>query len=265
MKNYEDLGITCEGRICVIEIQCGPHNYFDESLLTQLADAFEVADQNSQCRVLVLSSEGKNFSAGGNFGSGDSISGDQGFSESDFATTAASLYKQGVRLFSCKKPVVGAIQGAAVGGGLGLALVPDFRVVSPETRFSANFVKLGLHQGFGLSYTLPRLIGEQKANMMLLTGRSIKGTEAIEMGLADVLTEVDDILEKAKGLALELAENAPLAVLSVRETLRQSMVESIIKATERELAEQTWLRATDDAQEGVRAVAERRPGNFTGK
>ena len=106
-----------------------------------------------------------------------------------------------MRLFSCKKPIVGAIQGPAIGGGLGLALVPDFRVASPEARFAANFVKIGFHPGFGLTYTLPRLIGVQRANLMFLTGRRITGEEAFAWGLADLLVEPERLREAATKLA----------------------------------------------------------------
>ena len=80
-----------------------------------------------------------------------------------------------------------AVQGAAVGGGLGLAMMPDFRVAAPEARFTANFARLGFHQGFGLSETLPRAIGQQKALELFYTGRRVKGEEAVAIGLADQL------------------------------------------------------------------------------
>jgi len=157
---------------------------------------------------------------------------------------------------------VAAIQGAAVGGGLGLALVADFRVVSPDARFAANFVKLGIHPGFGLTYTLPRLIGIQKAGMMFLTGRRITGTEAVSIGLADVLTPAENLREKAGELAAEIAECAPLAVRSTRATLRSGLAEAVKAQTAHELAEQTRLARTEDHKEGVRAVTERRAGQF---
>ncbi|MAT84125.1 MAG: hypothetical protein CMD39_07520 [Gammaproteobacteria bacterium] len=175
------------------------------------------------------------------------------------------LYRNAARLFANTKPVVGAIQGAAIGGGLGLALVPDFRVACPEARFAANFVKLGIHQGFGISVTLPRIIGQQAAAMMLLTGRRIGGEEAHRMGLVDVLTDQASLRDEATALAREIAENAPLAVKSVRATLRADLAKEVATATEHELSEQQWLRATEDAQEGIRSVAERRPGNFKAK
>ena len=93
------------------------------------------------------------------------------------------LYDQAVRLFSAKKPVVAAVQGAAVGAGLGLAVMADFRIASPDARFVANFVKLGFHPGFGLTHTLPRLIGRTKAELMCLTGRRVKAEEGLPRGL----------------------------------------------------------------------------------
>ncbi|MFV2090594.1 MAG: enoyl-CoA hydratase/isomerase family protein, partial [Pseudomonadales bacterium] len=184
------------------------------------------------------------------------------FTEEGFKNTTGILYREAARLFANKTPVIGAIQGAAIGGGLGLALVPDFRVAAPEARFGANFVKLGIHQGFGISVTLPRIIGQQQATLMLLTGRRVSGAEALDLGLVDVLTDQDQLRAEATRLAREIAENAPLAVASVRATMRADIAEQVARATDHELSEQQWLRATEDAQEGIRAVAERRPGNF---
>ena len=167
-------------------------------------------------------------------------------------------------MFAARKPIIGAIEGAAIGGGLGLALVPDFRVACPEARFSANFVKLGIHQGFGLSVTLPRLIGCQAAQNLLLTGRRIGGEEAFKLGLVDQLTNIANVRGEATLLAREIAANAPLAVQSVRATLRGGLAEAVANATEHELREQGWLRATEDADEGIRAVSERRAGHYKG-
>ena len=262
---YDDIAVTLDDYVAIVEIQRPPHNFFDQSLIGQIADAFEVLDERADCRAIVLAAQGKSFCAGANFGSGrDNDRGSGNFSEDAFENTTGSLYREAVRLFSNRTPVVGAIQGAAIGGGLGLALVPDFRVAAPEARFSANFVKLGIHQGFGLSVSLPRLIGRQAANLMLYTGRRLNGQQALEIGLVDLLAERENLRAEATGLAREIAGNAPLAVASVRATMRQGLAEAVAEATERELSEQKWLRGTSDAAEGIRAVAERRPGNFSG-
>ncbi|MEM9620877.1 MAG: enoyl-CoA hydratase/isomerase family protein [Pseudomonadota bacterium] len=261
-----DIEVTLADHVALVEIQRPPLNFFDRDLIGQIADAFTELDHDPACRAIVLASAGKAFCAGANFGTGNADgTGSDDFSEEGFRNRTGQLYQEGVRLFSNKKPVVGAIQGAAVGGGLGLALVPDFRVASPAARFAANFVKLGLHQGFGVSVTLPRLVGEQCAADMLYRGRRVSGTEALGLGLVDKLVDADELRPAALALAAEIAANAPLAVMSVRATLRQGLSEAVAEITEHELREQQWLRATEDSYEGIRAVAERRPGHFHGR
>lgn len=265
-REFADIGVSLDGHVATVEIQRPPHNFFDYKLIEQLADAFSGLDEVVACRAILLCADGRNFCAGANFGSGDDDDADDDFSANGFRTTTQFLYREAVRLFRCRKPVVGAIQGSAIGGGLGVALVPDFRVASPETRFAANFAKLGIHPGFGLTVTLPRLVGAQKAALMFYTGRRVKGEEAHAWGLADVLVEsTDSIRPAALELAREIAESAPLATTSVRATLRTGLADEIAKATEHELREQQWLRETEDAAEGIRSVAERRPGNFVGR
>ena len=126
------------------------------------------------------------------------------------------LYIEGNRLFRIKKPIVAAVHGAAVGGGLGLAMVADFRVTCPEARFSANFTRLGFHPGFGLTVTLPAVIGPSKAALMFYTSRRLTGDEAHAMGLADVLVPQEQVREAALALAAEIAENSPLGLIATR-------------------------------------------------
>ena len=261
-----DINVNLADHVATVEIDRPPHNFFDRDLIAQIADAYGELDENADCRAIVLAANGKSFCAGANFGSGQSDdSGNREFTEEGFRNTTGLLYREGVRLFGAKKPVVAAVQGAAIGGGLGLALTADFRVAAPEARFAANFAKLGIHPGFGLTVTLPNLVGLQAANLMFLTGRRIKGEEALALGMVDQLVPQQEVRSAALALAAEIAENAPLAVVSVRATMRQGLAEEIAAATDHELAEQQWLRGTEDAEEGIRAVAERRAGNFQGR
>jgi len=257
---YGDVSVTLEEHIACVEIHRPPHNFFDHQLLKDLADAFEALDRDPACRAIVLASEGKSFCAGADFKQRAATRG--GEAES---VGASLIYREAVRLFACEKPVVAAIQGAAVGGGLGLALVADFRVVSPEARFAANFVRLGIHPGFGLTYTLPRLIGIQRSSLMFLTGRRIPGEEAAAWRLADLLVFPDRLRATAKQLAAEIAEGAPLAVRSTRMTLRRGLADAVKAQTDHEFSEQSWLMQTEDHREGVRAVEERRRGRFVGR
>ena len=252
---YGDAEITRDGHVAIAEIRRPPNNFFDVDLINALVQ------DDPECRAIVLCSEGKHFCAGNDFSRARNDSGTTDRKVAD----GNPLYSAAVDLFGCKKPVVGAIQGAAVGGGFGLALMPDFRVVCPEARFTANFVKLGFHPGFGLTHTLPRLIGQQKANTMFLTGKRIDGETAHAWGLGDVLTDRQSVRSKAITLASEIAENAPLAVLSVRATMRAGLAQSVKDQTDHEFLEQHRLQQTEDHCEGVQAVAERRAGNFTGR
>src|SRR6185437_3114082 len=161
--------------------------------------------------------------------------------------------------------IIAAVHGAAVGGGLGLAMVADFRVSCPEARFAANFTRLGFHPGFGLTVTLPLVIGSTKAAMMFYTSRRVTGDDAYAMGLADVLVPQDQVRAGAVKLAAEIAENSPLGLISTRATMRGDLADRVRAATEHELREQTALRKTDDFKEGVKATAERRVPNFIGR
>jgi enoyl-CoA hydratase/carnithine racemase len=258
-SRYGDVSVALKDYVATVEIHRPPHNFFDVQLIRDLANAFNALDEDAACRASMLCAEGRSFCAGANFANRAATGVEAGTEKRN------PLYSEAVRLFSCKKPMVGAIQGPAIGGGLGLALVPDFRVASPEARFAANFVKIGFHPGFGLTYTLPRLIGVQRANLMFLTGRRISGEEAFAWGLADVLVEPERLREEAAKLAAEIAENAPLAVNSTRATVRRGLAEAVQAQTDIEFVEQDWLMRTEDHREGIKAVAERRPGRFVGR
>ena len=254
----DHLTVTLDGHVATVMIDRPPNNHVSVELMADLADALENLDNSNACRAVVLASAGKAFCAGADLVAPDGIAG-KGMGGIN------ALYDQAVRLFSVETPIVAAVQGAAVGAGLGLALIADFRVAAPEARFTANFVKLGFHPGFGLTHTLPRLIGQQRANLMFLTGRRVKAEEALAWGLVDEVAPLADLLSSAQALAAEIAENAPLAVLATRKTLREGLAGAVRAQTNHEHAEQTILRATEDFAEGVRAVQERRPGRFTGR
>jgi enoyl-CoA hydratase/carnithine racemase len=256
LGRFPDLGLEAHGRVATVEIQRPPNNFFDANLIESLAQAFAAIDADDHYRAIVLCAAGKAFCAGANFGDGST-----GTPESRDRRTS-HLYQEAVRLFRCRKPVVAAIHGPAIGGGLGLAMVGDFRVTCPEARFSANFTRLGFHPGFGLTVTLPEVIGRNAAALMFYTSRRIKGDEAFAMGLADVLVPQDEVRSAAIALAAEIAENSPLGVESTRATMRQGLADRIAAQTEHELTEQTRLRQTEDFREGIKAMAERRVPDF---
>ena len=258
-KSSPDLTVELDGHVATVEIHRPPNNFFDYDLIHEIAHVYERLDADPECRAIVLCSEGRHFCAGADFSAREK------WSQERLDRQASRLYVEAVRVFSCTRPVIAAVQGAAVGGGLGLALSADFRIACAQSRFVANFARLGIHQGFGLSVTLPRLVGPTQAALMLYTGRRLKGPEAVEIGLADELVALAEVRLRAHALAAEIAQSAPLAVQSIRATLRRGLAEEVRKATDHELAEQSRLRQTEDHREGVAATAARRPADFKGR
>lgn len=243
-----------EAHVSVVTIDRPPNNFFDTALIADLATALEALDADGTCRAVVLAAEGRHFCAGAALGDRDRT-----------GTTERHLYDEALRVFATGLPIVAAVQGAAIGGGLGLALAADFRVGAPQARFSANFAKLGFHHGFGTTVTLPAVVGGQRAAELLLTGARIGGEDAHRIGLLDRLVPAADVRTEAVRFAGEIASCAPLATQSIRETLRHGLVDRVRAATDRERSEQERLSATHDFSEGVQAMAERRTPNFEGR
>ena len=222
-QHGEHVGVVCLRR--------PPNNFFDTALLTGIADAYEELDRAGWCRAIVLAAEGRHFCAGLDFGA-------------NAGQDIAELYRQALRLFAAPLPVVAAVQGAAIGGGFGLALSADFRVATAASRFSANFARLGFHHGFALTVTLPAVVGRQAAADLLLTGRRIGGEEAFALGLCDRLAargRPDG--RRAAPTPASWPRSGPLAVRAIRATLRLGLVEAARLAMEQECAEQLSLRA----------------------
>lgn len=262
MGSFGDVSFDVDGNhVALIEIHRPPHNFFSLEMMGDLADAIEAADDDIDARCIVLASEGKNFCAGAEFGKSEpKLTSDRSDNPS-----GRHLYDEAVRLYSAKTPIVAAVRGAAVGGGLGLACMADFRVGGPGSRFTANFARLGFHHGFGLSVSLPAIVGNQAALELLYTGRRIGGSEADAIGLIDRYVDDDDIRDVATGLAAEIAASAPLAVQSIKQTMRGHLPTAIQAATDHERKEQERLTGSADWKEGVAAMADRRTPNFTGR
>jgi enoyl-CoA hydratase/carnithine racemase len=255
-----DLHVSTAGHVATIEIRRPPLNFFDLDLIRRIADELDRIDADDNCRAVVLCADGKAFCAGANFNASA-----QEATKDSKRKNSGELYVEAVRIFRNKKPIVAAIHGAAIGGGFGLAMSADFRVACPEARFAANFTRLGFHPGFGLTVTLPEVVGQTNAALMFYTSRRVTGEDAFKMGLASVLVPQDQVRAAALKLASEIAENAPLALVSTRATMRAGLADRVKAATDHELDEQSWLRETADFKEGVKATAERRVPNFAGR
>mgnify|MGYP000213916359 CR=1 FL=1 len=253
------VALEKDGHIARIRFAKPPLNFACPTLLARIADALDEIDADPELRCSVLLSEGKAFCAGADLAGDEAMAGDAGM------TSIAGLYTQAERIFRRRKPMVAGVQGGAIGAGLGLAMAADFRVADATTRLSANFVRLGFHPGFALTFTLPRLLGPNRAAWMMLSAERVKPDAALQWGLVDRLAADGALEATACAMAAEIAENAPLALMAVRATVTADVADGVVAAMRHEHAQQTLLKGTDDYREGVASVFERRPALFTGR
>lgn len=246
----DTIGVEIRGHVGIVEIRRGPHNFFDENSLKELSAALIGLDVDPAVRVVVLCAEGKSFCAGADLRGVDQH-------------MLRRVYRAAQQLFTTRKPIIAAIQGAAVGGGLGLAMAADFRVAGPRARLTANFARLGFHHGFGLTVTLPAAVGQQNALDLLYSGRNVNANEALALGLVDRVTE-EDPRAAALEWAAEIAVSAPLSLVAIRSTLRRELSSRVVAALDEEAAAQTVLLGSSDFAEGVAASIGKRAPEFTG-
>lgn len=252
--NIGEVESWIDGSIGAIEIRRPPKNFLDYGVLSTVLAMVRRFEATPDCRVILLCSEGKHFSAGADLGEGADPN----------KPGQPHIYDAAVELFDRTLPIVVAVQGAAIGAGFGLALAADLRVADTSARFSATFTKLGFHHGFGMSVTLPRVVGETKALELLLTGRTTNAEEALRIGLITDIANPSQLRERAMEAAKEIAMSAPLAIRSTYRTQTDGLAQRIREALVHERSEQERLMTTGDFRRGVAAVTERRQPEFLG-
>ena len=235
------------------------------SMTPELLDAFAVASararEDDQIRALIVTGTGACFSSGADFKSTLQREGDdRAPHEKSFA-----MYEPFLSLLDVRVPVIGALNGHAVGGGFGLALVCDLRIGALDAKYGANFVKLGLAPGMSISYLLPRLIGMARASELLLTGRLVEGAEAERLGILNRAVLAADVLPAALALAQTIADNAPFAVQETKRAIRRGLALEVAAAARAEPHVQAASIVMADAREGIAALLEKRAPKFTGR
>jgi enoyl-CoA hydratase len=214
-------------------------------------------------RAVVLTGAGSAFSAGGDLSwLGDGTG--AGASVDDLRLRMAAYYDDWLSLRRVHLPVVAAVNGAAVGAGLGLALAADVRLVAASAHLSVPFTALGLHPGMGTTHTLVAAVGEAVARELLLTGRRVGAEEAVRLALAGAVHPDDGLLDAALATARLIASRAPVATRLLLETL-DTTGHDLGAALRREAAAQAVTLASADLEEGLAAQRERRAPRFTGR
>lgn len=236
-------------------------NSMTPELLDAFARASATARADAEIRALVVTGTGRCFSAGADFKAGLQ----RGGADLPPADRSYAMYEPFLSLLDVEVPVVGALNGHAIGGGFGLALVCDLRIAALEGKYGANFVALGLAPGMAISLLLPRLAGLARASELLFTGRLVDGAEAERLGIVNRAVPSAQVMDEAMTLARAIAANAPFAVRATKTAIRRGLALDARAAARAEAHEQAASLATNDAREGMAALLEKRAPVFTGR
>ncbi|MEE2678901.1 MAG: enoyl-CoA hydratase-related protein [Myxococcota bacterium] len=238
-----------------------------------MGEAFSAATaglaRDPSLRCVVLTGAGRGFSAGGDLGMIQAQS-DAGRADPDAAQpgirdTMRAFYELFLSVREIDCPTVAALNGAAIGAGLCVALACDMRIASAEAKLGLNFARLGLHPGMGATWTLPRLVGPAHAAELLFTGRTLTGAEAAGIGLVNRAVPAEEVLPAARELAREIAGAGPVANRGIKRALARSAGASLEDQLTFEASVQAETFATEDAREGLAAAQERRAPDFSGR
>lgn len=257
----ESVLLEVKDHIAVVTLnRADNRNSMTPDLLAGVANAIQEVGSRNDARCLVVTGSGNTFCGGADFRSKEELAPGRFGHEKLYDT-----YKNFLTVLDLDIPVIAAMNGHAIGGGLGLALVCDIRVANETARYGANFVRLGMHPGMATTYFFPRFVGVPKAAELLLTGRVITGADAADMGLVNHAVPEDKVMDKAMEIAREIATAAPLAVRWTKQSLYNNLQWDVRRAAEREGMLQAQSMSTEDFREGVKALLEKRAADFQKK
>lgn len=235
-------------------------NSMDRETMPAFMDVISRVRDNREIRCLIITGSGKSFCTGADFRNRPVA--DRGAQPHE---RSLDIYEPFLRVQEIRVPTIAAMNGHAIGGGFGLALICDLRIAEKTSRYGANFARLGLHSGMSVSYMLPRIIGLPLAQELLFTGRLIDGEKAAEIGIANYVCEGEDVLQKAWELAREIASCAPVAVRMIKRSVQLGLDWDPRKAADLEAHCQSRTSETEDAKEGISALLEKREPVFKGR
>lgn len=235
-------------------------NSMDKEMMPAFLDVINRVTDDRDLRCLIITGSGKSFCAGADFRNSP-----VGDTDAQPHELILSVYEPFLKIQEIRIPTIAAMNGHAIGGGFGLVLICDLRIANRNSKYGANFARLGLHSGMSVSYMLPRLVGLPLANELLFTGRLISGEEAAEIGLANYALDGEDVLKKAWELAREIESCAPIAVRMMKRSVHRGIGWDPRSAAEMEAHCQSRTIETEDAREGITALLEKREPVFKGR
>ncbi|SDM77058.1 enoyl-CoA hydratase [Psychrobacillus sp. OK028] len=256
----EFLSWTVEDGVATVTLNRPPANALARGVILEVNELLDAVENDDAVRVILLKGEGRFFSAGADIKEFTSITSGEAFSE--LASSGQTIFER-VETFS--KPVIAAIHGAALGGGLELAMSCHIRLVSENAKLGLPELQLGLIPGFAGTQRLPRYVGFAKAAEMLLTSDPISGKEAAQLGLANHAYAEEELFEHAKMLAVKIAKKSPIAIKAALGMLQYSKPASYHEGVKAEANTFGTVFVSEDAKEGISAFIEKREPVFKGK
>ena len=268
MKNYETLDITRDKKVLTIQFtRPEKMNTFSGQMLKDIMEVLDDAEKDDEVRAVIFTGSGKAFCAGADLSSG----------EDTFDMSARQKKDQNVqrdtggvltlRLFDFKKPLIAAINGAAVGVGVTMTLPMDIRICSDRAKFGFVFAKRGIVPEACSSWFLPKIVGISNALQWCLSGKIFQPTEALEKGLITEITSEEDLLKRAKEIASDFVDStSSLSVTLIRQMLWKMLgADHPMEAHKIDSRGVYFLGKTGEASEGVLSFLEKRDPNFPGK
>ncbi|MCH7835358.1 MAG: enoyl-CoA hydratase/isomerase family protein [Chloroflexi bacterium] len=266
MPDYTDLLYEFDGGVATITLNRPDRlNAITMPMLGSLSKALRDADMDPEVRVIVITGAGRGFCAGLDLkevAAGTGIGGDGG----GLATARFDLAgSPPLVLHTADKPVICALNGAAAGYGMDLALGCDIRIASTEAKLAAVFTKRGILPESGGSWLLPRLIGWAKAAEVVFRGMTLSAQESLELGLVNRVVEPDELMPVTNEIAAEIAANAPLAVQATKRMMRLGLEETFEANVHHVFLQLLPLFQTEDFKEGIQSFLQKRPAQFKGR
>lgn len=255
----EFLKIDVEDGVAAIVINRPPANALSSSLIQEIDKVLDKVENDDSVRVIVLHGEGKFFSAGADIKEFTTVTSGEQFSQ--LAAAGQDVFE---RMESFKKPIIAAIHGAALGGGLELAMGCHIRVVTEKAKLGLPELQLGLIPGFAGTQRLPRYVGVAKAAEMLLTSEPISGEEAVRWGLANHAFPDEELLPKTMEMAKKIAKKSPIAMKAALRMLQYTKTDSFYEGMKAEAGSFGEVFVSEDAKEGIQAFIEKREPQFKG-